>query len=196
MSIRAGYQDSVLDNRDGYAKIKGTLTMTTTAERVERRDRWCRADDFDWIQGRSCRRDPGAPPVKFGAAATDILDLSPANFDGCAEGFHNQVKVAGSDPPAMTTVPTQAATVTGKTDHCRQGEQRHGRRENALRFDQLSGDVSAPGLQERDVQELHDPERDQCTVRWLHVPRRDVRGHDHDITNSSGTDDRPTRTTA
>ncbi|MBC8108318.1 MAG: hypothetical protein H7Z14_17160 [Anaerolineae bacterium] len=112
--IRAGYQDSVLDTKDGYAKIKGTLTMTTTAEAWNSAIAGAGETISSWIQGPITPTDIGAPPIKFGAAQTDLLDLSPANFDACAEGFHTQIKVGGVDPPAMTSTPAQGATVIGK----------------------------------------------------------------------------------
>ncbi|CAN5643109.1 hypothetical protein BH09PLA1_BH09PLA1_25060 [soil metagenome] len=112
--IRSGYQDNTVDNRDGYAKIKGTLTLTTTADAWNSAISGAGQTISDWIQGPVVPTDPGAPAIKFGAASTDILDLSPANFDACAEGFHTQIKIGGVDPPAIATVPAMGSTVIGK----------------------------------------------------------------------------------
>src|SRR5262249_42576032 len=104
---RAGLADNLVDNRDGYAKVRGTISLAVTA------DQWIAKgySIWDWIQGPVVPTDPGAPPIKFGVAASDMLDLSPSNFDQCAINFHNQIKISGNDPPAMTTVPAQGSTV-------------------------------------------------------------------------------------
>ena len=70
-----------------------------------------------------------------------MLDLSPSNFDDCAENFHTQIKVSGNDPPAMTSVPAQGATVIGKKIDRIEGKQRHRHGEDAVRFDQLPGNL-------------------------------------------------------
>ena len=74
--IRAGYQDNALDNRDGYAKIKGTFTLATTAEAWNAAIAGAGQTISNWIQGPIIPTDVGAPPIKFGVASTDILNLA------------------------------------------------------------------------------------------------------------------------
>ena len=83
--LRAGYNDGKIDSTDAYAKIRGQVTLATSAED------WIDelADDGqeinDMIQGPV---DADGNPIKFGASANDIFDLSPANFN--TSGFYNK----------------------------------------------------------------------------------------------------------
>jgi len=109
--IRDGFNDNVIDNRDGYAKIRGTLSFATTAEAWIANLTPKNQTINDWVIGPIEPTEPGVAPVKFGATVNDTLDLSPTNFDQCAENFR-----ARSGPAMGATVRTatviQNAVVT------------------------------------------------------------------------------------
>ncbi len=80
-STRAGYQDGMIDNRDAYTKVRGQISLASTA------NAWSTSlgssgKISDYIQG-PIQADDGAidPAIKFGVDPTDIFDLSPTNFD-------------------------------------------------------------------------------------------------------------------
>ena len=94
---RAGYDDGVIGRDDNYAKIRGQVTL---------RDE---ADDWEgWLDGRRMggvrdqMRGPivtdGDAPVQFGAAASDLIDLDPANFEGASDNFRNRSGTAAGTP--------------------------------------------------------------------------------------------------
>jgi hypothetical protein len=103
-TLRVGYNDGVIDNSDGYAKIRGALSFATTAADWQT---WLtpRSETINtWVIGPIAPTDAGAQPVTFGATTSDMFDLSPTNFDQCAESFR-----ARSGPSVGVT--TRSATL-------------------------------------------------------------------------------------
>lgn len=97
---RAGYQDGVIDNKDGYTKVRGQISLAVTA------NAWNAnlASSGQTIQNEivgPIESDNGAldPAVKFGITASDVFDLTPSDFD--TSSFKNK------------TGPTNGATSTG-----------------------------------------------------------------------------------
>jgi Tfp pilus assembly protein PilX len=80
---RSGYNDGIIDNRDGYAKIRGGLTLSTNEAdwAAELRTHSPAQVIPDMIVGPVANLDPTQPGVKFSASPTDIFDLNPANFE-------------------------------------------------------------------------------------------------------------------
>ncbi len=78
--MRLGYQDNVIDNYDAYTKVRGQLTMATTANAWQA-NLGSGSTIHDMIVGPIQAADGASVPVKFGADATEIFDLSPTNFN-------------------------------------------------------------------------------------------------------------------
>ena len=74
MGKAQGFDDDRIDNRDGYAKVKGQVCVATTAGAWQ-----SRATIQDQLRGPVAPPDGASPAVKF--AVTDPFDLSPFNFD-------------------------------------------------------------------------------------------------------------------
>jgi Tfp pilus assembly protein PilX len=102
--IRDGYNDGIIDNRDGYAKIRGALTFAVTAEAWNANLAPKNQTIWDWIVGPIVPTEPGVPPVKFGAPVSEIFDLSPSNFDQCSEGFRARTGTAAGTPVRTATL--------------------------------------------------------------------------------------------
>ena len=78
---RSGYNDGIIDNRDGYAKIRGGLTLSTN-EAAWATDLASQGKRIaDMIVGPVANTDPTQPGVQFSASSSDIFDLNPANFE-------------------------------------------------------------------------------------------------------------------
>ena len=78
---RVGYQDGRIDNADAYTKVRGTVTMATTANAWDANLSGTGQDVHDFLQGPIQPTAGTQLPVQFGANSNDIFDLSPANFD-------------------------------------------------------------------------------------------------------------------
>jgi hypothetical protein len=107
--LRDGYEDGIIDNRDAYAKIEGQIVIATSSSAWTSNLASQGKVIQDMIQGAIIPTDPTATPVKFGANSNDIFDLSPANFEDCANGF---LARSGSAAGASTTTATLIANRT------------------------------------------------------------------------------------
>ncbi len=107
--VRSGYQDGIIDNRDGYAKVRGQVSMATTAS--------------DWnahlssgttiqdnMRGPVSPTDTTLAPVVFGASSNDLFDLSPSDFD--TSGF---LAETGTNAGATQTAGGAQVTIENKT---------------------------------------------------------------------------------
>jgi Tfp pilus assembly protein PilX len=92
---RLGYQDGVIDNYDAYTKVRGQISMATTASAWEA-NLGAGKSISDMIVGPIQAADGATVPVKFGADASEIFDLSPANFD--TSTFKNRTGTAAGTP--------------------------------------------------------------------------------------------------
>src|SRR5450432_2484052 len=86
---RDGYNDNIVDNRDGYAKIRGTLTLAMTAA-AWTSQLGSSGSISDYIQGPITPTNPLDVPVTFGADPTTMLDLDPSNFDQASQNLKVQ----------------------------------------------------------------------------------------------------------
>ncbi len=86
-SLRDGYQDTVVDDRDGYAKVRGQVLIAESVDHLADRLADSGKSISDVIQGPIIPQNPGDTPVKFSAGQNDVFDLSPENFKDCADGF-------------------------------------------------------------------------------------------------------------
>jgi Tfp pilus assembly protein PilX len=89
-ATRVGYNDGYIDNSDGYAKVRGQLSLAATATAWQADSSMSGKTINDMIQGTIVPTDPGVQPVKFGVPPSDVFDLDPANFEQCAEGFRTK----------------------------------------------------------------------------------------------------------
>ena len=100
----AGYDDGVLDNRDGYAKVNGQVKVAITqAQWKTATSGWAAYGDGggthfqDEFEGPVIPSDPTLPPVQFATDFSSELSMTPQSFDTSA--FN-------------ADVPNQTATVT------------------------------------------------------------------------------------
>lgn len=108
---RSGYQDGTIDNRDGYAKVRGQILVAETSDSLISRLKANNQTILDVIQGPIVTTDPSTPPVKFGAGASDIFDLSPADFD--TSGFLSKVGTnAGTTSKSVVAPNAGSSTIT------------------------------------------------------------------------------------
>jgi hypothetical protein len=101
---RLGYMDGQIDNSDAYAKLRGNVTLATTADAWEANLAPSGETINDKIQGTIIPTEPTQLPVKMGASEDDIFDLDPANFEECAEGFKDRSGTAGGATINTATV--------------------------------------------------------------------------------------------
>jgi hypothetical protein len=87
---RVGYRDGVIDNSDGYAKVRGTLTVAATEATWAANLATQNLEINDMIQGTVATTSPTDVAVKFGATSADLFDLDPSNFEACADGFRGR----------------------------------------------------------------------------------------------------------
>jgi hypothetical protein len=92
----------MIDNYDGYTKVRGQITMATTAAAWEAN--LGSGDIQDMIKGPISPTDSSELPVKFGATQNDIFDLNPQNFEQCALGFKARSGTAAGTPSKTSTV--------------------------------------------------------------------------------------------
>jgi hypothetical protein len=81
---RSGYDDGQLDIRDPYAKIKGSLTMSTSVAAWNANLAPSGLNVYDEIRGPIASTDPTQPAVKFDATTKDVFDTAPINFEQTA----------------------------------------------------------------------------------------------------------------
>lgn len=100
--LRDGYQDGIIDNRDGYTKVRGQIALATTANAWE--SNLGSQDIQDMIKGPISPTDTTELPVKFAATSTEMIDLNPANFEQCALGFKARSGTNAGTPSKTSTV--------------------------------------------------------------------------------------------
>jgi hypothetical protein len=108
-SVRDGFEDGVVDDRDGYAKVRGQVLVAESVDHLEDRLADAGKSISDVIQGPIIPQSPGETPVKFSASQNDVFDLSPENFQQCADGFESQ---SGASAGAATRT---AAAISNTT---------------------------------------------------------------------------------
>jgi Tfp pilus assembly protein PilX len=84
--LRRGYQDGVIDVRDGYAKMTGQMMLATTLPNWQSKLP-AGTTVSSYITGPIAPAETGDTTVKFGAGGNDLLDLDPANFEQATLGF-------------------------------------------------------------------------------------------------------------
>jgi hypothetical protein len=89
---RSGWMDDRLDAGDLYAKVRGTVSMRDSAESWQNwLDGRGRGESIrDLMRGPLVSGSPDLPPVVFGAAPEEMIDLSPANFEEAAEIYRGR----------------------------------------------------------------------------------------------------------
>jgi hypothetical protein len=105
---RAGYMDGKIDNSDAYSKIRGEVSIASTASG------WQGAMSAgqsinDFIQGPIQTSDGSVnPAVRFGVNSSDVFDLSPANFDTSSY----RAKTGPENGATRTTAGSSSAQIT------------------------------------------------------------------------------------
>lgn len=111
--VRLGYKDGVVDNRDGYSKFTGQLTLAATANAWQSKLPSGKVIN-DYIGGGVAPAATGESPIKFGAAGNDLLDLDPANFEQASLAFKNKTGAAAG--PTVRTAGRIENTVLTAAD--------------------------------------------------------------------------------
>ncbi|MDP9175400.1 MAG: hypothetical protein M3O30_16280 [Planctomycetota bacterium] len=105
--VRQGYQDNVIANNDGYAKVRGTVLLEDTEPSWAANLASQGLSINDMFAGPIIPPTPSTPPVQFGVPTADLIDLTPSNFD--TSGFLAQ---SGSNAGASSTTPTTLTNTT------------------------------------------------------------------------------------
>ncbi|HZN65620.1 MAG TPA: hypothetical protein VFB66_09975 [Tepidisphaeraceae bacterium] len=101
---RAGYKDGLIDNRDGYAKIRGQITLATTSAAWESNLAPQGQDIHDMIAGPIASPDPTQLAIKFGAPSNSMFDLQAANFEQATLNFKAKTGAAAGTMTKTTTL--------------------------------------------------------------------------------------------
>lgn len=104
-ALRQGYRDGVIDNRDSYSKIRGQISLATSAGAWTTNLAPSGKTIQDMLQGPITPGDGNELPVKFAVPMAEMVDLSPSNFD--TSGFR-----ARTGPEAGATTTGFGAKVT------------------------------------------------------------------------------------
>src|SRR6266850_1089323 len=96
--IRVGYQDGMISNQDGYAKVRGQINIAKTG-----RDWQSQTSSgttiHDLILGPTAPETSNSlTPVQLGADGSAMVDLNPANFQGVSDNFRSRSGAAGGSP--------------------------------------------------------------------------------------------------
>lgn len=101
---RFGYQDDKLDVYDGYAKVRGQVSMAigqkTWSDNLASSDKKIQ----DMITGPIVSDRKDQAPVKFGASSSDIFNLDPANFEDCAANYRTKTGTAAGTTQKTSTL--------------------------------------------------------------------------------------------
>lgn len=106
---REGYKDGVIDNSDAYAKINGEVSLATTAAAWQA-NLGSTTQINDMMTGPIVP-DEGQQAVTFGASSSDMLDLSPTNFEDCVNAYRAKSGSSAGTTSKTSTV-IQNATIS------------------------------------------------------------------------------------
>jgi hypothetical protein len=118
-AYRSGYNDGILDARDNYAKVKGSVQVGVTQAAW---DTWAKDATSsggtkygvgfrEQFQGPVESADPTVPPVQFAIDATDVPPILPSAFD--TSGYAAQAgTAAGPTSGSVAGGSIQNATIT------------------------------------------------------------------------------------
>jgi hypothetical protein len=116
---RAGYNDGILDARDAYAKVKGSVKVGVTQAAW---DAWAKDTSSsggskygvgfeEQFQGPVVSSDPTVPPVEFAIDQTDVPVLVPSAFDTSSYAAKSGT-AAGSTVGTVASGSIKNATLT------------------------------------------------------------------------------------
>jgi len=111
---RSGYLDGIVDNRDGYAKIRGGITLATSAADWNANLAASGQTVNDQIKGPIATTDPSQPGVLFSATADNIFDLSPLNFEQASLNFKAKTGPANGATSTVTSGSPAVTVITNK----------------------------------------------------------------------------------
>ena len=92
--FRYGYQDGYVDNYDAYAKVSGQIKLAVTEKAWSDHLAGQGKTINDMIQGVIVPEQSTQQPVLFNSADADMLDITPATFDACAQAFRAKTGAA------------------------------------------------------------------------------------------------------
>ncbi|HQY87693.1 MAG TPA: hypothetical protein PK402_03480, partial [Tepidisphaeraceae bacterium] len=100
--MRYGYKDDKLDSHDGYAKVRGQVSMGITQNSWKDNLASQGKTIQDLIPGPIVPDRNDQAPVKFGATSSDIFNLDPANFELCAATYRTKSGTGGGTTKRIT----------------------------------------------------------------------------------------------
>lgn len=110
-TVRAGYDDDRISAQDAYAKIRGQILMMTSASAWQT-NLGSSKSIHDMIVGPVVPDAPGVPPVKFSATTSDMIDLSPENFEQATLAFKAKAgTAAGASAKTATLLANRTLTL-------------------------------------------------------------------------------------
>jgi len=97
-TCRLKYDGLIIDNQDGYAKVRGQINIAKTG-----RDWQSQTSSgttiHDLILGPTAPETSNSlTPVQLGADGSAMVDLNPANFQGVSDNFRSRSGAAGGSP--------------------------------------------------------------------------------------------------
>lgn len=113
---RVGYKDNVVSNNDGYAKIRGTLSIAATEAAWKAQLAGSGTTIRDWITGTVSPVESTDIPVQFGASSAQLFDLDPANFEQCSANYRARTGSAAGTATRDATNRVIANTTLSASD--------------------------------------------------------------------------------
>ncbi|MGD1278398.1 MAG: hypothetical protein ABR964_14390 [Tepidisphaeraceae bacterium] len=118
--IRQGYQDGVIANNDGYAKVRGQVLLEDTAANWSANLASQGLTLADMFAGPIIPPTPATPPVQFGVSPSDLFDLNPQNFSGAVVNYFNATGSAAGTPKqsgsTLTNMTVTSSLANGGTE--------------------------------------------------------------------------------
>jgi Tfp pilus assembly protein PilX len=115
-TTRAGLNDGYIDNSDNYAKVFGQIVMATSASGWTSNLASSGQTINDQIGGPVVNKDPTELAVQFGVSASDIMDLSPANFNATCTNYRALSGTGGGAASHTSTVYTNYSVTSANAN--------------------------------------------------------------------------------
>ena len=109
---RAGLNDGYIDNSDAYAKVQGQMVYATSASGWASNLASSGSTINDQITGPVVDNDPTQIPVQFDTPSTDIMDLSPSNFNACCTNYRALSGTGGGTASHVGSTYTNSAVTS------------------------------------------------------------------------------------
>ncbi|HEV8605962.1 MAG TPA: pilus assembly PilX N-terminal domain-containing protein [Tepidisphaeraceae bacterium] len=96
--LRIGYQNGIIDNEDGYAKVRGQINISKTAKDWQSQTSSGTTIHDQMLGPTAPETSNSATPVQLGVDPGSLVDLNPANFQGVSDNFRSRSGAGGGAP--------------------------------------------------------------------------------------------------